>query len=190
MLVGLHRSLAPVCSCCSSNVGVENQKEGVAVHAHRPDKQASYDESNKDAYFSTHQKNESTMSTPSSAVVNGQEHVVTVGVDPMVLDHYPSLRLPSYAHVRWYKSHLVSVDYRTRIPAWVAERFSRQSLGGPVDRRDARFVPDRTVPRLIRAENKDYLRSGYQRGHLAAAAAHKKDLVLVHVVSRNFFSRQ
>lgn len=103
------------------------------------------------------------------------DEVVKIAVNPVVLAHYPSLHLPSYCHVRWYKSHLAALDYRMRVPAWVAERLAVGSIEGSADRAEARFVSDPTVPSFIRADNKDYIKSGYQRGHLAAAAAHKKD---------------
>ncbi len=44
---------------------------------------------------------------------------------------------------------------------------------GKTDREGSSFSSDAAVPWLFRASNNDYLRSGYSRGHLAAASNHK-----------------
>ncbi|KAF8241957.1 hypothetical protein K440DRAFT_567166 [Wilcoxina mikolae CBS 423.85] len=64
-----------------------------------------------------------------------------------------------------------SYDRRTRNPSWVVEHITPVSLatkGG--DRKSSQFVEDATVPDIYRAKLKDYLRSGYDRGHQVPAA--------------------
>jgi endonuclease G len=64
-----------------------------------------------------------------------------------------------------------SFDRRLRNPAWVAEHITRESLSqSNGDRRHSVFIEDPTVPEKFRAKLKDYLRSGYDRGHQVPAA--------------------
>lgn len=64
-----------------------------------------------------------------------------------------------------------SFDRRLRNPSWVAEHITPESLANPNgDRRHSVFVEDAAVPDKFRAKLKDYLRSGYDRGHQVPAA--------------------
>ncbi|KAF9084173.1 nuclease [Mortierella sp. AD031] len=59
-----------------------------------------------------------------------------------------------------------------RHPNWVAEHITAESLksGEGVGRGNSQFKEDLTVPDLYRAKLSDYLRSGYDRGHMVPAA--------------------
>ncbi|EUC38311.1 hypothetical protein COCVIDRAFT_86913 [Bipolaris victoriae FI3] len=64
-----------------------------------------------------------------------------------------------------------SYDRRTRNPAWVAEHITPESLANNnADRKHSVFVEDVSIPEMFRAKLKDYLRSGYDRGHQVPAA--------------------
>lgn len=80
---------------------------------------------------------------------------------------------PSLANVRSRESYVTSYDPRTRTASWVIERLSPASLTGPSDRKLCEFKEDDSVHVYHRATNADYRGSGFDRGHLAAAANHK-----------------
>eukprot|EP00013_Stygamoeba_regulata_P002405 CAMPEP_0177631966 /NCGR_PEP_ID=MMETSP0447-20121125/2033_1 /TAXON_ID=0 /ORGANISM="Stygamoeba regulata, Strain BSH-02190019" /LENGTH=296 /DNA_ID=CAMNT_0019133489 /DNA_START=34 /DNA_END=921 /DNA_ORIENTATION=+ len=87
------------------------------------------------------------------------------------------------------------VDFKHKIPAWVAEFYSpqdvlRDSSKTVPSRKKAKpaFAEDLTIPTLFRAKLSDYSGSGLHRGHLAPAAYHKspaKDLQATFLLSRN-----
>uniref|UniRef100_A0A3B5RE98 Endonuclease n=1 Tax=Xiphophorus maculatus TaxID=8083 RepID=A0A3B5RE98_XIPMA len=80
---------------------------------------------------------------------------------------------PSLANVRSRESYVTSYDPRTRTASWVIERLNPASLTGPSDRKRCEFKEDDSVHVFHRATNADYRGSGFDRGHLAAAANHK-----------------
>lgn len=66
------------------------------------------------------------------------------------------------------------VDYRLRIPLWVAEHLTQESVDSTEgDRRQSRFHPEKGVPATFRATPNDYKNSGYSRGHLSPASNNK-----------------
>ncbi|CBY24106.1 unnamed protein product [Oikopleura dioica] len=71
-------------------------------------------------------------------------------------------------------NYVLSFDERMRNPKWVYEKITKNDLEGDADRKDCDFKSDKEVHRYFRAENLDYRGSGFDRGHLAAAANHKK----------------
>jgi endonuclease G len=75
------------------------------------------------------------------------------------------------ADLRTAPSLTSSFDRRTRNPHWVAEHITPASLlTNNGDRRHSQFVEDDSIPEKFRAKLKDYLRSGYDRGHQVPAA--------------------
>ncbi|KAI4790128.1 hypothetical protein KUCAC02_034817 [Chaenocephalus aceratus] len=71
------------------------------------------------------------------------------------------------------ESYVTSYDPRTRTASWVIERLSPASLSGQSDRNSCDFMEDDSVNVLHRSTNADYRGSGFDRGHMAAAANHK-----------------
>lgn len=61
-----------------------------------------------------------------------------------------------------------------KIPYWVAYYLSSSNLQGEAKRKGIKFKSDKEIPRGRRAEYKDYTHSGFDRGHLAPAAAFKR----------------
>jgi DNA/RNA endonuclease G (NUC1) len=83
--------------------------------------------------------------------------------------------LPSDEHVVVRSGYVSSINFRLRIPNWVAERYTATDKDGEgVDRKHSRFSADEAVPAEFRATNEDYRGSNLSRGHLAPAGAHKQ----------------
>ena len=75
--------------------------------------------------------------------------------------------------LRVRSGYVASYDARTRNPRWVLERITAQSCDGVGTRKKSRFMEDDEVDSAHAAKLSDYRGSGYDRGHLAAAAGHK-----------------
>ncbi len=71
------------------------------------------------------------------------------------------------------KSYIVSYNPETKIPNWVAWHLTKDHTDGYVERKKT-FHEDEDVPEP-RAENSDYKKSGYSRGHLCPAGDNKWD---------------
>jgi len=71
------------------------------------------------------------------------------------------------------RGYTVAYDGSRKQPLWVYERLTSESLHGGATRPD-RFSEDKDLPKHLRSTLADYKRSGFDRGHLAAAANHKK----------------
>ena len=82
---------------------------------------------------------------------------------------------PSLDNLRLYDSFILSYDRRNRVPLWVFEHITKQHVkySDDINRANAQFQEDSLVHSYFRATNSDYNRSGYDRGHLAAAANHR-----------------
>lgn len=80
---------------------------------------------------------------------------------------------PSLSNIKTRESYVAAYDPRTRLPAWVLERLDSFSITGQSDRRRAEFREDPSVHEFHRATNADFRGSGFDRGHMAAAANHK-----------------
>lgn len=72
------------------------------------------------------------------------------------------------------KGYLAGHDNARRLPLWVAERLTPASAWGCGARVNA-FAPDPDLPKGQRGETADYLRSGYDLGHMASSANHLAD---------------
>ena len=69
--------------------------------------------------------------------------------------------LPSEENVRVRSDYASSLNFRTRVPNWVAEHLTRAPDAKGVDRKYSRFRAEDDIPEMWRATNEDY------RGRLA-----------------------
>lgn len=67
-----------------------------------------------------------------------------------------------------HAGYTVSYNENWRLPNWVAYELTRQETEGSEKRND-RFITDPLITSII-ATNSDYVRSGYDKGHMAPAA--------------------
>ncbi|EFA81185.1 hypothetical protein PPL_06022 [Heterostelium album PN500] len=85
--------------------------------------------------------------------------------------------LPSSSNLWFYDQFIVSHDLERKIPSWVIQRIDGFSTYNPSDadklsdRKSSYFTGNHPfVDGLMRADNKDYLGSGWSRGHLVPAS--------------------
>jgi endonuclease G len=85
--------------------------------------------------------------------------------------------LPQCLSIRCYGDYVLTYDPRTKNPLWVYEILSPDSLSysqsSDISRQHSEFKEDHSIPSFHRARLIDYKKSGFSRGHLAAAANHK-----------------
>ncbi|XP_074067107.1 endonuclease G, mitochondrial [Macrotis lagotis] len=81
--------------------------------------------------------------------------------------------LPGLAQLKSRESYVLCYDPRSRSALWVIEQLRPERLRGPGDRQTCGFQEDDSVHVYHRATNADYRGSGFDRGHLAAAANHR-----------------
>ncbi|XP_033173692.1 endonuclease G, mitochondrial [Drosophila mauritiana] len=80
---------------------------------------------------------------------------------------------PGLDDLRLYSDFVLSYDRRNRVAHWVCEHLQADSIHPNRGRRGRNpYQPDLSVPSNFRSELSDYRRSGFDRGHLAAAGNH------------------
>ncbi|KAF5400516.1 Endonuclease G mitochondrial [Paragonimus heterotremus] len=102
---------------------------------------------------------------------------------PMEAKPVASVGLPLSGHLRVFDRYICAYDRRNRIPLWVMEHLTPDRLGGsvgqqhhqiePINRKDFEFYEDLGELEMFRTTNEDYLGSGYDRGHMAAAGNYR-----------------
>lgn len=70
-----------------------------------------------------------------------------------------------------HEEYAVCYDGRTKNPIWVYEYVTLDTINGSCSRKD-NFLPDPQLPSHVCSNLQDYSGSGFDRGHLAAAANH------------------
>lgn len=92
-------------------------------------------------------------------------------------DGYKNLEIPARLkstpeQILYRTGYTVSYNSESRQPNWVAWRLTAERLSGKSKRSDASFHEDEDVP-TPRAVDFDYVRSGYDRGHMCPAGDNK-----------------
>lgn len=82
---------------------------------------------------------------------------------------------PSFDQIRSFDDYVLSYDRRNRVAHWVFEHLTKDNVkqNDQVDRSKCEFKPDESIHVFFRSDNSDYKKSGYDRGHMAAAGNHK-----------------
>ena len=81
---------------------------------------------------------------------------------------------PSLDNLKQYDNHVLAYSNIHRAPLWVCEHITPKTLTSNENiSRSNNFKVDDSIHTYFRSSNKDYLNSGYDRGHLAAAGNHK-----------------
>eukprot|EP00933_Yihiella_yeosuensis_P050048 TRINITY_DN47812_c0_g1_i1.p1 TRINITY_DN47812_c0_g1~~TRINITY_DN47812_c0_g1_i1.p1 ORF type:complete len:319 (+),score=44.99 TRINITY_DN47812_c0_g1_i1:33-989(+) len=100
------------------------------------------------------------------------------------LEQHPASKhgIPVTSSVVSRDSFIAQVDYRTRCPTFVLELLKRQDCFEPTQTprgRNHTFHSDSDIPVRMQSRNADYSKSGFDRGHMAAAANHRSSDVNV-----------
>ncbi len=82
---------------------------------------------------------------------------------------------PSLDNVRAFDDFVLAYDKRNRTAHWVFEHLTQEHVKRVegINRDDTSFNEDDSVHQYFRGTNADYKKSGYDRGHLAAAGNHR-----------------
>lgn len=91
--------------------------------------------------------------------------------------------LPTTSPYIEHEGFVVSYDGKTKNPHWVYHKLTEKVLSKTTSRAECDFKEDPALPPLIRATKKDYLGSGFDRGHLCAAG----DCVTQEEMEDSFF---
>ncbi|CAF0782601.1 unnamed protein product [Brachionus calyciflorus] len=84
---------------------------------------------------------------------------------------------PSLDNIRMFDNYVLSYDRRNRVANWVFEHLTSEKIrpAEGADRGKCEFKEDPNIHPFFRSTNQDYKGSGYDRGHLAAAANHRSN---------------
>lgn len=116
---------------------------------------------------------------PLFATVSAAELAVITEVNltatPLRISQIMKYGFPSLDNVRSYSDFVLSYDRRNRVPNWVFEHLTPSSVAKneEVDRAKCDFKADESIHPYFRSQNSDYFRSGFDRGHMAAAGNHR-----------------
>ncbi|KAH8275379.1 endonuclease G, mitochondrial [Drosophila bipectinata] len=117
-----------------------------------------------------------TFGTVSAAsLIPAQESNVSLAATPSRIGQIMKYGFPGLDNVRSHSDYVLSYDRRNRVPHWVFEHLTPDSVAknDAVDRAKCDFKQDESIHPYFRSQNTDYRRSGYDRGHMAAAGNHR-----------------
>jgi endonuclease G len=85
-----------------------------------------------------------------------------------------------------HKSYIGAYNRVSRNPYWVAEHLTKDTLDGNIKRKHLKFRENSEIPTKFRSHLNDYVKSGFDRGHLVPAAdvaTSKSDLAETFLLS-------
>jgi len=84
---------------------------------------------------------------------------------------------PGLDHIRSHSDYILSYDRKNRVPHWVFEHLTIDSVQRKegVDRANCDFTEDLSIHKYFRSRKSDYKYSGYDRGHMAPAGNHRQN---------------
>lgn len=94
----------------------------------------------------------------------------------------PLVEIPSFesdATIIRYTAHTLQYNNELRNPDWVAYELTAEEAETVITKRAPRFLADNN-PAITCADDTDYYRSGYDRGHLAPAADMRFSMEAMH----------
>ncbi|XP_048776224.2 endonuclease G, mitochondrial-like [Ostrea edulis] len=94
---------------------------------------------------------------------------------PNRLQEILTFGVPQFDPLRPFENHVVLFDRRNRVPHWVFEHITKEHVdkNDNINRNACDFTEDLSVHPFFRSTNADYKKSGYDRGHMAAASNHR-----------------
>ena len=97
---------------------------------------------------------------------------------PLKIEH-PALKhgAPVTTYFRMFSSYVAEYDPRLRNPRYVLEHFTPEVLRGDGNRNNSQFKEDLGIDPRFRSHLEDFKNSGYDRGHQAPAANHKRSQI-------------
>ncbi|MBA3238833.1 MAG: DNA/RNA non-specific endonuclease [Parachlamydiaceae bacterium] len=107
----------------------------------------------------------------------GQSHILNANTANKASVSHSETLLPEPITSRKRSCYSMGYDTRNKNPSWVYELLTAECLTGNAKRIHCKFQEDDTIPNIFRATLQDYKGSGFDRGHLAPAANHKRSLL-------------
>ncbi|KAH8277622.1 hypothetical protein KR018_002403 [Drosophila ironensis] len=110
-----------------------------------------------------------------ASLIPAHEGNVSVSATPSRISQIMKYGFPGLDNVRSHSDYVLSYDRRNKVPHWVFEHLTPESVAknDAVDRAKCDFKQDESIHPFFRSQNTDYRRSGYDRGHMAAAGNHR-----------------
>ena len=87
-----------------------------------------------------------------------------------VRKHWKAGMCSTCDHILFRDGYAVGYNYFYRSPCWVSYIACRSSIGAKVPTEGTGFSTDSDIPEKYRAKPRDYLHTGFDRGHLAPLA--------------------
>ena len=86
---------------------------------------------------------------------------------------------PTLDNIIQYDDHILAYSNYFKGPLWVCEHLTptRVTNNDNVTRQKSEFQSDNSILQIFRTSNQDFYKSGYDRGHLAAAANHRQSQI-------------
>ena len=160
--------LLPVASALSLGVG---GLLGVCVERSRGRSDAESEESNRKYYLPLPVVSASSAPISSVPAVQSESSLSVKPSVSQIMKH----GFPSLDNIRSFDDFVLAYDKRNRTPHWVFEHLTHEKVkrNDGITRENSQFTADDSIHEYFRATNDDYKKSGYDRGHLAAAGNHR-----------------